>query len=157
MSRIVISILIMHLSITSFCQTVTYKHGKLWSDGVSLNYESISQLLGNEVLDLYKPARSEYVRGIVLTSVGSAIIACSGLLVIQSYRANPYVFDLMTGKRQFEEEWMNRHAVGGIVIAAGFAASGLIISSFGVFHMIRGSNRIKMSLAPAGISLAMNF
>ena len=169
MKRIVIIILFLQLSFLSFGQTISYRHGKLWSNDISLNYESINQQLGPDVLDLYKPARSEYVKGIVLTGVGSGIFLSSVLMQYALYRSNPYVFDLMNGTRPYED-WMNRHATGGMGVLVGTAASGLVIAGLGAFHIVHGGERIKtiantctptyscnVSILPSGICLSVSF
>ena len=169
MKRIVIIILFLQLSFLSFGQTISYRHGKLWSNDISLNYESINQQLGPDVLDLYKPARSEYVKGIVLTGVGSGIFLSSVLMQYALYRSNPYVFDLMNGTRPYED-WMNRHATGGMGVLVGTAASGLVIAGLGAFHIVHGGERIKIiantctptyscnvSILPSGICLSVSF
>lgn len=169
MKRIILIILFLQLSILSFSQTISYRHGKLWSDGLSLNYESINQHLGPEVLDLYKPARSEYVKGIVLTGVGSGIFLSSVIMQYALYRSSPYVFDLMKGTRPYED-WMNRHATGGMGVLVGTAASGLVIAGLGTFHIAHGGEKIKriadtcsssysfgVSLQPTGINLSVSF
>lgn len=169
MKRLIVLLLFLQTGVISFAQTISYKQGKLWSDGTSLNYGSINRQLGSDVLELYKPARSEYVKGIVMTSVGSGVFVSSVLLQYALYQANPYVFDLMKGTRPYED-WMNRHAVGGMGLLAGFAASGLIVGGLGAFHIGHGGSRIKriantcassysyvVSALPAGVRLSISF
>lgn len=170
MKRLIIVLLLLQAGIVSLAQTISYKHGKLWSEGVSLNYESINQQLGPDVLELYEPARSEYVKGLVMTGVGSGIFAGSVLLQYIAYRFNPSVFDVMSGKRSYEEANVSRHAAGGMRVLAGIAASGLVIGGLGAFHIEHGGGRIKkiantysttysydISLHPSGICLAFSF
>lgn len=170
MKRLIIVLLFLQAVIVSFAQTISYKHGKLWADGVSLNYESINQQLGPDVLELYKPARSEYVKGLVMTGVGSGIFAAAVLLQYSAYRFNPSVFDVMTGKRSYKDANVSRHATGGMGVLAGIAASGLVIGGLGVFHIAHGGGRIKkmantysttysydISLQPSGIGLSFSF
>ena len=85
------------------------------------------------------------------------------------YRSNPYVFDLMNGTRPYED-WMNRHATGGMGVLVGTAASGLVIAGLGAFHIVHGGERIKIiantctptyscnvSILPSGICLSVSF
>ena len=169
MKRLIIVLLFLQTGIFSFGQTISYKHGKLWSNGTPLNYESINQQLGNDVLELYKPARSEYVKGIVVTCVGFGVFVNSVLLQYALYQYNPYVFDLMRGTRPYED-WMNRHAIAGMEIHAGIAAAGLIVGGLGAYHIAHGGSRIKriansyassyscdVSVLPTGICLSISF
>lgn len=169
MRKVIVILLSLHLAFVSFGQTVSYKNGKLWSDGVSLDYGSIRQQFGDDVLEIYKPARSEYVKGIVLTEVGSGVLVGSLLMQYALYRSSPYVFDVMSGKRPYED-WMNSHAAGGMGVLAGIAASGIIVGGLGVYHLVHGGNRMRgiaktlspniafeMSVLPCGISLSVCF
>ena len=169
MRRVIVLLLFLHFAVVSFGQTVSYKNGKLWSDGVSLDYGSIRQQFGDDVLEIYKPARSEYVKGVVLTEVGSGVLVGSMLMQYALYRSSPYVFDVMSGKRPYED-WMNSHAAGGMGVLAGMAASGIIVGGLGVYHIVHGGNRMKriantyspsysfeMSVLPNGVGLSLHF
>ena len=144
MKRVIIFLLFLHMEIASYGQTSSY-------------------------MDLYRPARKEYVKGIVMTGVGGTVFINSVLAQYGLYCESPYVFELMRGERPYED-WMNRHAEGGMHVLAGFATTGLIISFLGVFHMVRGGNRMKkiantyfpsysfdVSFVPTGINLSLSF
>lgn len=104
-----------------------------------------------------------------MTGVGAGVFVSSVLLQYALYQSNPYVFDLMKGTRPYED-WMSRHAVGGMGVLAGFAAAGLIVGGLGAFHIGHGGNRIKriastctssysyvVSALPTGICLSISF
>ena len=137
------SILLVFITINTSAQYISFHNGAMFTSENKLVSTDMAKEMFNEAeFKEFRSAQREYTAGVLVVGGGAqaAVLGLAGMGLV--YMCNPYVFDLMNGKREYED-WMNRHATGGMVLMEVLTVGGLAGTALGLFPTIHGRYRLK--------------
>lgn len=143
MRRSLFSLILLLMTLELSAQYISFHHGSMFTTENKLVTTEVAKELFNETeYKEFNSAYNEYIAGsfAVWMGVPTAVLGLTGMYFV--YKNNPYVFDLLNGKREYEY-WMNEHAGGYMVMMEVLSVAGLASTALGLFPTIHGKNRLK--------------